>query len=193
MPFRLQLWDTAGSERFKVLTHAYYRGARIVILTFDITNLDPLQSLKTWYDEVLTMIQTHSATKPLFFVVGNKVDILNGVIDSYSLSANQKAIQVEQKVKQFCEEIGAELWLTSAKARINIHELFGRIAAVGFNHFLPNMVCSSKGGLPQGSNTGDDSNSKNFSLKREPEKQTSKIKLKPEKVDREPKRVFCCG
>ena len=36
----LQIWDTAGSERFNSVTKHYYRGALGVILVFDITNLD---------------------------------------------------------------------------------------------------------------------------------------------------------
>ena len=31
-------WDTAGQEKFKSLTTAYYKGADAILLTFDLTN-----------------------------------------------------------------------------------------------------------------------------------------------------------
>ena len=154
-----------------------------MLLAFDVTATNPLQSLQNWHDEVLSMIQTHSAMKPLFFVVGNKIDIFDGVTDSYSLSANQKAMQVEESVKKFCEEIGAELWLTSAKACINIHELFERVAAIGFNHYLPSMVCGNKGVAHR------ELNKNNENLE---DANTKRIKLKPDKIDSKPKRMSCC-
>lgn len=35
---KLQIWDTAGSEAFKSIVSAYYRGADAVILVFDNTS-----------------------------------------------------------------------------------------------------------------------------------------------------------
>jgi len=46
----LQIWDTAGSERFRSVTNHYYRGALGVILVFDITNLDSFCNLNFWLD-----------------------------------------------------------------------------------------------------------------------------------------------
>ena len=39
MTINLQLWDTAGSERYRSVTKHYYRGAHGVILVCDITCL----------------------------------------------------------------------------------------------------------------------------------------------------------
>jgi len=49
---KLQIWDTAGQERFKSITKTYYRGANIVIICFDITNLNSFTNLKKWCEEV---------------------------------------------------------------------------------------------------------------------------------------------
>jgi small GTP-binding protein len=35
---KLQIWDTAGSEQFRSIVSAYYRGADAVVLVFDLTN-----------------------------------------------------------------------------------------------------------------------------------------------------------
>ena len=35
---KLQIWDTAGSEAFRSIVSAYYRGADAVVLVFDATD-----------------------------------------------------------------------------------------------------------------------------------------------------------
>ncbi|KAI7833835.1 ras family-domain-containing protein [Kickxella alabastrina] len=45
---RLQLWDSAGQERFRAMTQMYYRGANAVILVYDITSEDSFRDVDTW-------------------------------------------------------------------------------------------------------------------------------------------------
>ncbi|OWK15201.1 hypothetical protein Celaphus_00000074, partial [Cervus elaphus hippelaphus] len=39
-PFSLQIWDTAGQEKFKCIASAYYRGAQVIITAFDLTDAE---------------------------------------------------------------------------------------------------------------------------------------------------------
>lgn len=48
----MQLWDTAGSEKFRAVTKHYYRGAHGVILVYDITSLDSFNNLTYWLQQV---------------------------------------------------------------------------------------------------------------------------------------------
>jgi GTPase SAR1 family protein len=47
--FKLQIWDTAGQESFKSITKIFYRGAHLVVLTYDITRMDTFLNLETWF------------------------------------------------------------------------------------------------------------------------------------------------
>ena len=37
---KLQIWDTAGQEKFKNLSNTFYQGALIIILAYSIDNRD---------------------------------------------------------------------------------------------------------------------------------------------------------
>lgn len=40
--------DTAGQERFRTLTTAYYRGAMGILLMYDVTSLESYNNLSYW-------------------------------------------------------------------------------------------------------------------------------------------------
>ena len=47
---RLQLWDTAGSERYRSMTVAHYRNALGAVLVYDVTSADSFYSCNYWLD-----------------------------------------------------------------------------------------------------------------------------------------------
>ena len=70
--FQVQMWDTAGQERFRCMARSYYRGADVIMVTFDVTDRITLDSVKNWVFEV-----QHSSSNPLVvFLVGTKIDLL---------------------------------------------------------------------------------------------------------------------
>lgn len=47
---KLQIWDTAGHERFRTITSSYYRGAHALMIVFDITDKQSFQdAVNYWY------------------------------------------------------------------------------------------------------------------------------------------------
>ncbi|KAJ2020526.1 hypothetical protein IWW57_004995 [Coemansia sp. S610] len=60
---RLQLWDSAGQERFRSMTQMYYRGANAVVLVYDITNEDSFKDIDAWVQELKQNIDMESTGK----------------------------------------------------------------------------------------------------------------------------------
>eukprot|EP00698_Gefionella_okellyi_P014790 TRINITY_DN4112_c0_g1_i3.p1 TRINITY_DN4112_c0_g1~~TRINITY_DN4112_c0_g1_i3.p1 ORF type:complete len:456 (-),score=108.16 TRINITY_DN4112_c0_g1_i3:41-1408(-) len=73
--FRLQIWDTAGQDRFQTITQAFYRGAECAIIVFDVTDR---QSYERALDYQPTLERYGSETMPRCTVfVGNKIDLVD--------------------------------------------------------------------------------------------------------------------
>uniref|UniRef100_A0A8C6NV24 Ras-related protein Rab-12 n=1 Tax=Nothobranchius furzeri TaxID=105023 RepID=A0A8C6NV24_NOTFU len=67
---RLQIWDTAGQERFNSITSAYYRGAKGIVLVYDITKQETFDDLPKW----MKMIDKYASEEAELLLVGNKLD-----------------------------------------------------------------------------------------------------------------------
>ncbi len=67
---RLQIWDSAGQERFGPIRKLYYYGAKGVILVYDKTNERTFERLGSWLKE----IEEHAGNIPIT-LVGNKADL----------------------------------------------------------------------------------------------------------------------
>jgi len=77
---RMDIWDTAGQEKFRSLTRQYYRDSQGAIIVFDITNETTFNSLKTWIDD----IKDYSDKDIPIIIIGNKSDL----IDERAVSEN---------------------------------------------------------------------------------------------------------
>jgi len=67
---RLEIWDTAGTERFKAVVPLYFREANAVLLVYDITRESTLASVNYWYAQV-----KEQAPECTMILVGNKSDL----------------------------------------------------------------------------------------------------------------------
>lgn len=119
VPFNLQIWDTAGQERFRCLASAYYRGARVVVVVFDMSNFSSLRNCKTWIEETVK----HNEEEPLLFLVGTKKDLLS----------DSTCIVVENEALSLSKKLNAEYWMLSSKTGENVNNFFMRLAALAFN------------------------------------------------------------
>ena len=105
---KVQIWDTAGHERFRSITYSYYRGANAIIIVFDITDKKSFLSITEW----LKQIEKHAKENVFKFLVGNKSDL-----------AEERKVTYEE-AKEYADEHDLPYIETSAKEGININELF---------------------------------------------------------------------
>ena len=68
---KLNIWDTAGLERFRSITRAYYKKSNIFLIVYDVTDRKTFDNLKYWYDEIIKL----SGKSILISLIGNKSDL----------------------------------------------------------------------------------------------------------------------
>ncbi|CAI5499162.1 unnamed protein product [Closterium sp. Naga37s-1] len=72
-PVKMSIWDTAGQEKFRTITEAYYRNAHGIILVYDITDPKSFNNVRGW----IKSIEEHSTCGVRVVLVGNKADMDN--------------------------------------------------------------------------------------------------------------------
>lgn len=95
---KLNIWDTAGQEKYRSLTKSYYRGADMALLVYDITNRKSFKSVENW---ILDIRETKSM--PLM-IVANKTDL-----------SDKKREVGYQEGSQLAKRFNSLFWETSAK------------------------------------------------------------------------------
>ncbi|RKO83165.1 ras-related protein rab-4B-like protein, partial [Blyttiomyces helicus] len=83
---KLQIWDSAGQERFRSVTQSYWRGAAGCLLVYDITNRESFTALSRWLEDVRWL----ASPDVVIVLVGNKLDMEDHREVSF-LEANQFA------------------------------------------------------------------------------------------------------
>lgn len=70
---KLQIWDTAGQEKFRTITNAYFRGAMGIIIVYDVTDRNSFNNIKTW----LKSVEQHCDYNIKIILLANKCDLEN--------------------------------------------------------------------------------------------------------------------
>ena len=93
--FILNLWDTAGQEKYLNVTKLFFKGSGFVIFVYDITNYKSYVSLKKWHEISQNIIETDH----IYAVVGNKSDlILNKKVNEEEAENYAKLIKAKFKI-----------------------------------------------------------------------------------------------
>ena len=69
--YKVNLWDTAGEEKYRQLTKLFYKGSDIVIFVYDISSKSSFKGLNSWIKEVKDIVDN----KYTCGLVGNKKDL----------------------------------------------------------------------------------------------------------------------
>ena len=106
---KIELWDTAGQEKYRALGKHFYQDAYIVCLVYDITKENTFEDLKNiLYND----LKTNGTKYNIIAVVGNKSDDFE----------NEKV--KEETAREYADQINASYFLTSAKTGDGINGLF---------------------------------------------------------------------
>ena len=105
---KLQIWDTAGQDRFRAITKNYYKNAHGVLLMYDVTSLQTYDNIKSW----ISQIREEASPNIVIYIVGNKIDM-----------NEERKVKTDEGVK-LAEEFGFPFSEASAKSGININEIF---------------------------------------------------------------------
>ncbi|CAF95016.1 unnamed protein product [Tetraodon nigroviridis] len=100
--------DTAGQERYRTITTAYYRGAMGFLLMYDITSQESFCAVQDW----ATQIKTYSWGNAQVVLVGNKVDL-----------EEERQVPTED-AQRLATELGFQFFEASAKDNVNVKEVF---------------------------------------------------------------------
>jgi GTPase SAR1 family protein len=68
---KLQLWDTAGTERFRSVSRSYYRGAAGAILLYDVASHGSFSALPTFLMDARALASPNLTV----LLAGNKIDL----------------------------------------------------------------------------------------------------------------------
>mmetsp|Transcript_59836 Transcript_59836/g.125046 ORF Transcript_59836/g.125046 Transcript_59836/m.125046 type:complete len:208 (+) Transcript_59836:2933-3556(+) len=68
---QLQIWNTAGQERFRSVAPSFYSGARGLMVVYDITSQESMSNVRKWMQDARR--KTRFAM-PIIFI-GNKLDL----------------------------------------------------------------------------------------------------------------------
>ena len=105
---KLQLWDTAGQEKYKSMVSSYYRGANVALVVFDITSRSSFESLPLWIENYYK----NGPEQKNIILIGNKKDM-----------ADQRQV-TQEEAEEFSETNNMIYFETSAKEGDNVDYVF---------------------------------------------------------------------
>ena len=105
----IQIWDTAGTEKYKSITKSYYRGSNGIILVYSITDKKSFDDITNWIEQIREEIKDDI----IIFLVGNKSDLNHNRVVSF------------EEGKKMANEFNVNFYESSAKTGEGIEKIFG--------------------------------------------------------------------
>ena len=106
---KVQLWDTAGEERFRTIAKSYYKGAHGIVLIYDVTNRKTYENIRKWMNQ----IKDDSSSNISIILVANKIDC-----------ENEYRQVTKEEGKTLAKSNNLPIFEASAKDNINVEESF---------------------------------------------------------------------
>jgi Ras-related protein Rab-7A len=124
---QLQIWDTAGTERYNSMGQSFYRNSEACVLVFDLTLPDSFKNVENWRKDFLSSLNPPDPDTYPFILVGNKSDIKNNILVN------------NDEIDAYCKEHNnMPYFATSAKEDINLEETFAKVADLAYERNTKN-------------------------------------------------------
>ena len=162
----LDIWDTAGQEKYRALTKFFYKDAAVCILVYDITRRETFDNIKNYW---IQQLRENSSKNIVIGIAGNKCDLY----EEEKVSENE--------AREFADEIGAVFELTSAQNNTGINELF---LDVGYKYLDPNFKQTIN-------DDNKDENKEDHKEEKKDEKKKIVLNAKEAKKENKKKKSFC--
>lgn len=114
----LEIWDTAGSERYRSLMPMYFRDACGAVVCYDITSAKSFERAASWIDD-FRRHNEYASGDATIVLAGTKYDLAQG--------ADQREVE-EVEARGFAEREELLFFETSAKTDYNVSTVFMTIA-----------------------------------------------------------------
>ena len=109
--FKIQIWDTAGQEKYRAMTKNLFLKTQGIVIIFDISNETSFINLKSWMNDIK---EECSADIPMI-LVGNKLDL------------EDKRVIDKERAMEFAKNEKLEYIETSSKTGENINKALSLI------------------------------------------------------------------
>ena len=107
---KLQMWDTAGQEKYKGLIPSYVRNSSVVFLVYDISSKMSFDNIPKWINFIKTIENT------TLVLCGNKIDLSNREV-------------TKEEGTNLAQKEGITFFEVSAKTDENIKNMFYNVVA----------------------------------------------------------------
>lgn len=106
--YKLQIWDTAGQEKYQTITKTFYKNSQAVVIVYDVSCKNTFTDLKEiWLKE----IRKNCDEDVIIFLIGNKIDKNNREV-------------TKEEAESFAKEENIFYGETSAKSGEGIEKVF---------------------------------------------------------------------
>ena len=116
---KAQIWDTAGTEKYRSITNAYYKGAKGAFVVYDISRKSSFNNIDKW----LFDLKNNGDENINIILIGNKIDL-----------EHQREVTTEEGEKKAIIN-KASFIETSAKNGDNIEKAFNLMIENVYENF----------------------------------------------------------
>ena len=115
--FNLELWDSAGQERYRTIVFNYFKHSKAACVVFDITTPQSLEDARFWFKQ----LSIHCGDDIPKVLIGNKADLLNEIPGK---DKEKHLEDVRPLIKAVEDEFNAKYFLASAMTGEGVKEVF---------------------------------------------------------------------